>query len=309
MQVVFWNQKTANNTFKNKNHKFKNHKFKITKLKNILKGKYMKDLIISHAQDELRKLEKLEAELTQRSKEHPEGKLNIMVKRQRYPQFFFVDKISNTKGTGKRYIRKENMYLAEKLAQRDYETELLSNTRRRISVLKNLLSEYYATSAKDILLHFHPAKQKLVKPIYGSDEDFISNWYLANPSCLNPYPIKAEYDTNRHETVRSKSEKIIADALLVHNIPYVYESQIRLKNNRLIYPDFKVLNVGLRKEFIWEHFGYMGDPNYSADMVNKLDSYYELGFWPGENLLFTCESSENHLNTNQVNSIIQKYLL
>jgi len=68
-----------------------------------------------------------------------------------------------------------------------------------------------------------------------------------------------ELYTAKGERVRSKSEIIIADSLMRAGVPYRYEFPIILNGYGKIYPDFTVLNVGLRKELYWEHLGMMDD--------------------------------------------------
>ena len=87
------------------------------------------------------------------------------------------------------------------------------------------------------------------------------------------YRIKAGEDieilTEKGESVKSKSEKIIADKLNMMNIPYCYEVPLYLKGYGYVKPDFKVLNVATRKEYYWEHYGMMDNKDYIIKALKK----------------------------------------
>ncbi|SFH72967.1 hypothetical protein SAMN04487830_106120 [Pseudobutyrivibrio sp. OR37] len=72
--------------------------------------------------------------------------------------------------------------------------------------------------------------------------------------------------------VRSKSEKIIADALEKYNVPYQYEPMLELGYNT-IYPDFVVLNLRTRKTVYWEHLGLVSDIEYSTAFYYEQRGY------------------------------------
>ena len=123
-----------------------------------------------------------------------------------------------------------------------------------------------------------------------------------------------KYYTANGERVRSKSEVIIADALLRNGVPYCYEVPLKLNRggesgNVTFHPDFLCLNVRTRKEFYWEHFGKMGNEDYKENTVGKLNMYVENGFFPGRNLIFTMESGVESLDTRIVEKMIKEFLL
>ena len=114
--------------------------------------------------------------------------------------------------------------------------------------------------------------------------------------------------------MRSKSEVIIADALLRSGVPYCYEVPLKLKRigesgNVTFHPDFLCLNVRTRREFYWEHFGMMDDADYKDNAVGKLNLYAENGFLPGRNLIITMESGVESLDTRVVEKMIKEFLL
>lgn len=244
-----------------------------------------------------------------RQKAYPPGKLRIMTKKNGYIQYFHYDEKKKNKYPNGKYIKQSDFNRAVALAQKDYDKDCLENITKRIEVIKNSMNAYENTDEKLLLNSYHPAKRILVKQLELTDEEYTRMWLENTPGSQNNYPIRIENETNNGEIVRSKSEKIIADYLHSKGIPYVYEPRLQFGNGQICYPDFKVLNVRLRREFVWEHFGMMGDSNYSTEMCNKYNRYVLNNYWPGVNLLFTLETSETGINISQIKSIVQKYLL
>ncbi|NMF61079.1 UvrD-helicase domain-containing protein [Pseudanabaena yagii] len=74
-------------------------------------------------------------------------------------------------------------------------------------------------------------------------------------------------------TYKSGGEKIIADFLFEHDIPFIYERNFwwGVGENRINYhPDFTIIKkVSNRKGIVIEYFGMQGDPNYDAQSERK----------------------------------------
>ena len=120
--------------------------------------------------------------------------------------------------------------------------------------------------------------------------------------------------TMNGEYVKSKSELIIADRLKAAGVPYHYEAKnafadVGFGEIMLWHPDFRVLNVRTGKQYIWEHFGRMDDPQYFGVSQFKLNLYAQNGYFIGDNLIVTMESSQAPLNTEYVESLIKRFLL
>ena len=109
--------------------------------------------------------------------------------------------------------------------------------------------------------------------------------------------------------MRSKSELIIANKLKQHNIPYKYEYPLVLSTGVTVHPDFTCLNINTRQEFIWEHFGIMGDSDYMNKTLKKINDYAKSGYVLGRNFIATFESSSIPLNSNTIDININEYLL
>ncbi len=146
------------------------------------------------------------------------------------------------------YIPQKDKLLAQSLAQKDYNKKLLSVVEKEIAAIQKFLVHYPQPNAEEIYERLHSGRQKLITPLYETDEQFIKNWnsltYEGKPFSENI----PELYTSKGERVRSKSEIIIADFLNKEGIPYRYEYPLYLYGIGKIYPDFTTLNTHTRKE-------------------------------------------------------------
>lgn len=91
--------------------------------------------------------------------------------------------------------------------------------------------------------------------------------------------------------------------------PDDFRQQGRVHRIVTFHPDFTCLNVRTRREFIWEHFGRMDDPEYIAETLGKFETYTANRIFPGESLIFTMETQERPLNPATVEALASKFLL
>ena len=97
----------------------------------------------------------------------------------------------------------------------------------------NALNDLHYLNSVDAALNFALSKIPAKNYKFPNSEE----WESANFE-TNPYkPDNLKYKTNHGEFVRSKSEKIIADALHSMSIPFRYEA-VFLVDNQTFYPDF-----------------------------------------------------------------------
>lgn len=234
----------------------------------------------------------------------PEGTLGIM-KSNNHIQF------AQFQGTGekRRYIKKDNQELAYKLAQKSYDQKIQKLVDRRLKQIKKLSEEYNNNEIEEIYDQLHPVRQTLVTPVIKPWEQRLSEWksipYVGKEFAEN---IPVIY-TKKGERVRSKSEKIIADTFYDLGIEYKYECPLNLKGYGTIYPDFTILRKRDGKEVYWEHDGRMDDPSYAEKAVRKINSYIANGYFLGDNLIVSFESSGNVLNDRIINKMISKFII
>lgn len=259
------------------------------------------DLLIKRSSD--LRLERQSVE--RRIKNAPEGGLRVSESAGRV-QYYHRKKKNDTEG---KYIRKSNIELAENLAQKDYDRIALRELNQELNKIEDLIS-YYETNPYEKLLHTINANRKrLIRPIYLTDEEYIRNWCSVEYTHMGFKEKDPEFYTAKGERVRSKSEIMIADALNRFGIPYRYEYPIKLNGFGLVHPDFTCLNVRTRKEYIWEHFGMMGNAEYTRNNIEKINTYTMNGYCLGKNMIATFESYEQPIWTRVIENIIKEYLI
>lgn len=219
-------------------------------------------------------------------------------------QYYLIDK-----DTGKRkYAGKEKLKLVKKLIQRDYAVaadKKLVDLRNR---LDRFISNYDISEVEALYEKLPTARKSMVIPVIEPDDVFIKRWYEAHPGQKNTYHEDGIYQTNRGDMVRSKSEKIIADALEKFKIPYQYEPMLELGYNT-VYPDFVALNVRTRKTLYWEHLGIISDIEYAAKNFTKIQNYEKNGYLLGQDFVTTMESTDSPLDVKLVERKIKVFLL
>ena len=115
--------------------------------------------------------------------------------------------------------------------------------------------------------------------------------------------------TEQGEIVRSKSEKIIADKLNLLKIPYFYEVPKFLNGIGYIKPDFTILNPFTLKEYYWEHFGLMDNPDYEENALHKIEIFSANGIYLGCGLIISFETKIHPLDTSYISTMINTFLL
>ena len=211
------------------------------------------------------------------------------------------------------YISKEKMPITQQLAQKDYNVKLESLIEKEIKLLEKIekfeaLEKKNKMQIENLYDSLSLERKALVEPMYISNEEYAKKWQ-EEPYTKKPFlDGVAEIYTDRDERVRSKSEKILADRLFKRGIPYKYECPIML-NNRIIHPDFTVLNVKSRKEIYWEHMGMMDNKEYALGAVKRIDDYGKNGICVGDNLILTFETSVSLLKTQDIDQMIDRFLV
>lgn len=209
------------------------------------------------------------------------------------------------------YIRKSEMAVIKRYLQKAYDEKILKIITAEIQGLQILLkkAENVVNKVQKTYSVYPDEVKNLITPIDVSDEAYIRSWIE------EPYEGKMITDSlpflepKRKERVRSKSELNIANALADKGIPYKYECPLQLSNGVTIYPDFTVLNVKKRKVIYWEHRGMMDDREYARGSVIRLKELMKEGFFIGEELIITEETSANPLGTNEIDAVIKHFFL
>jgi hypothetical protein len=116
--------------------------------------------------------------------------------------------------------------------------------------------------------------------------------------------------TSKGRAVRSKSELLIAEALLSAGVAFEYEQALTLGGSTR-YPDFTIEDDISGRTIYWEHLGLLERADYRVSWEKKLAWYRANGVHPvaeakpGAPLLVTTEdSSTNGLDMGRVKKLI-----
>lgn len=218
------------------------------------------------------------------------------------PQYYLKNEAEPRK-----YVSKNDIKSITKYAQRDYESDM----NRKLKSLEKDLRVFLANYDPGVVSeyeNFSDAKKAIIKPLIMTEAEYIERWYGEHPGQQNPYPNGEMLLTDRGETVRSKSEKIIADALNKYDVPYQYEPMLELGYNT-VYPDFVAFNRRTRGTVYWEHLGILSDSEYATKNFSKIQIYEREGFLLGKDLITTMESTDRILDVRLVEKKIKEFLL
>ena len=192
----------------------------------------------------------------------PAGRLEILTQNGHYRYYLC------SKNAPRKYIPKSKEKIAALIAQKDYAKKMLNYAETEKSKLEALLKVYSPGTAQEMMENLHPGRKAIVEPILISDSEYARKWEasFSEQVYVNSFPVRTEIYTENNEHVRSKSEKIIADKLLLMGIPYKYEQALAFKE-KIIFPDFTVLNKRSRETFYWEHLGMMDSEAYIVKIL------------------------------------------
>ena len=230
-------------------------------------------------------------------------KLRVCKKKKSYQYYV----LSYSKHERPRYICKSEIDIAKQLAQRDYEDQLIKSIEKELISIRMYINNMPETIYEDVYDSLIDGRKTIVVPVIMTEEEYVNMWQNEKYNNKKIRPDDIRYETQRGEIVRSKSEVIIADALYYAGVPYHYEKPLQL-GNRIIYPDFTVLNVRTRKEYYWEHLGLLDNEDYLDKTLRKLDDYELHGISEGDNLILTRETDKFPINISNIKDKINHYL-
>ena len=226
--------------------------------------------------------------------------------RNKYIQFHVV---SVEKGKRVRKYVSRKSKLVPQLAQKSYEQKLKRELLKRKKVLEKAYEVLKNTSPAAVYERESPDRKKLISPLIPTEEQLIEQWYDEHRGEQNTYPMGTSYTTIRGETVRSKSEKMIADTYYMAGIPYVYEPSLIMANGHGRKPDFAVFNVRRNKTLYHEHFGMMDDDEYRQHAILKMREYNRNGFISGDVMIYTFEGEGIPFDQDELSGLIKAYLM
>lgn len=238
----------------------------------------------------------------------PEGNLRISPHRGKTQYYMRIPADFENKHYNGKYIRSSNVSLISALCSRRYWEAVKESAGRQLDLLKNYITAYEPLAIQEAYSQLPEEIAKYVQPVDLPDEEYAARWE-AEAYEKKPFAEGAvEIYSARGERVRSKSEKIIADTLARLGIPYKYEKPLRLTSGKIIHPDFCLLSISKRCEYLLEHFGKMDDPDYVENALKRLDDYGRSSIWQGNQLIVSYETKNRPLNTKQFEKMILQFV-
>jgi hypothetical protein len=214
----------------------------------------------------------------------------------------------NPKDTTGKYIARSAGELPALLAQKKYDQIVLKTAEKELLALREYERILQESAMERIYEGLDPVRKSLVTPIIPTTDDFVRDWLNVSYEGKAFPEDSPGFFTDKGELVRSKTEVILSNHFEKHNIPYRYEYPIVL-DGITFYPDYFLLNVRTRKEYIWDHFGMMDDPAYLENALRKIEIYERNGIFPGDKLIITFETAGKPLDTRIVDLLIRKHLI
>ncbi len=194
------------------------------------------------------------------------------------------------------YLNEKNRAMVSLLAQKKYDEKLLRAVQQELAQLEKGKRLSF-TDLGAVYDSFPETWKQFIVPHVLPDELFIEQWLAHYRDGASGDPFK------------SKSEQLHDRIYTALKAPSVYEPELYLPDFGPVRPDFVVLNVHTRQTFFHEHFGMMGDPEYCARALAKLNAYHRNGFFEGKNLLITMESERVPFNAEDGEAYFREFLL
>ncbi|MBR5348887.1 MAG: hypothetical protein IK125_06605 [Lachnospiraceae bacterium] len=257
-------------------------------------------------EEQLKEVEALLAKSTRKMEELnsvPDHEIRIHKSNGR-DQYYLINKLTGER----RYIKASELSSLREIAQKGYEKRARKELMAMKQNLEFFIRNYNVQKLNEIYECMAKGRKALIEPLIETDEMFLTHWQNSTFEEMQFYD-ETEFYTCNGIRVRSKSELIIANMLEQYSIPYKYEKPLHLKGMGEVRPDFSCLKVKSRKEVIWEHFGMMDNMTYANKNVTKLTCYHQNGFYVGENLITTFETSQNQISSKLIKGMIEQYLL
>lgn len=231
----------------------------------------------------------------------PTGNIRVIKHGSGYQYYLRRDK----KDKNGSYMTKREQKLAQKMLQREYDKKVVQEAGKELRILEKLSRIYTNDRVEQLYEKLPKGKQILISPMKETRQQFLEKWMNMK---FEELPFRAdapEYFSNSGIRMRSKSEVIIANLLDRMEIPYRYEMPLLLEKDILVRPDFTLIDATNQRVIYWEHLGMLDDAEYANRAISKIQTYEKAGFYLGERLIITGESSSKTLNIKQVEQKLQ----
>jgi len=260
-------------------------------------------MLIRLAQEERKRLKDIIDNATACMNHLPAGQVEVK-RNNKSLQFYYKEDSGVKNGVYMPVSKRDTAY---GIIQRRYLERVKRQAEIQMHVLDKMLEKYDPEVLKKAFLSESPARQGIINPIVMPDQMYAELWQQIRYERKGFADDAPVHYTEKNERVRSKSEVIIANALLHAGIPYHYEKPLKI-DGQIIRPDFTILRLTDRKVMYWEHLGKMDDRDYANDAIWRIREYEKIGIYPGDNLIITAETYKMQLNLGTIHHAIDHYI-
>lgn len=265
-----------------------------------------REILIQTLRERKRLLEKLIRDIEAISCENPKGYLRTSRRNNGFQYYWRED--SSEKWV---YLPKKELVRAREIAEDEYRTKVLQASKKELIEIRRLLGDSapLILGIGNLYEAVKPGRRALFQSWIASEESVKEDFLSFEYDPLETYVENKQYETANGEVVRSKAEWMIAATLDRFRVPYQYEAPLILRDNEFLRPDFRCINLRTRRIYYWEHLGMMGDSEYAASAIAKMEKYEAAGYFVGKNLIVTEECSDCPLTPDKIETRIRQWLL
>lgn len=218
---------------------------------------------------------------------------------------------------GKRYLGNDRNPDVINVKRLQYSKEAVSMLERNIRLLELFTENYIDTDYKTInnrlpATYRTDITKKAPSAFEASFPEEALKWKRElerEKAKYPPYkPEQLKHPALDGTMMRSKSEVIIANIMLMAGIPFVYEAPMFIDGQMLL-PDFRILSlIDLKTVIIIEHQGMVFVDDYVDKFIRSLKLYLRSEWIPNNNLFFTFDNAKETLDVKQVLSVLRKHI-
>lgn len=104
------------------------------------------------------------------------------------------------------YIKRKDIEIAQKLAQKDYDKKVLCSVEKELYAIRKYFENCPEICAEEMYENLHKERQKLIQPICQTEEAYVREWSSVGFTGKGFDEMSPEMYTAKGERVRSKSE-------------------------------------------------------------------------------------------------------
>ena len=247
--------------------------------------------------DRYRQLSETVNQLKTEADGFPDGRVSLKLQGKQYYYYHVLD-------NSEKYLSKKDSETIRALVQKAYVKDVIKASECEMNMIKDVLDGYCIITPEEILDNLPEARKKYVTPVYVRNR-FDENW--ANEPYDKPIVING-FNSIKGDKVRSKSELIIADRMLIRGVPYRYECPLMV-NGKIIHLDFTAPRRRDNKLVYIEHCGMVDKTEYAENMVARINDYNKEGIYLGDRLFLTFETSKTPLDISTIDNLIDTHLI